>query len=88
MKLESAKDLTVYVKAYTLAMRIFEFSKWHGSKLGNSLMCHSEERSDEESQASGNRRIEIPHFRRRSRSYGGQVVRNDMAHVLYYTGMF
>ena len=60
----------------------------HGSKLGNSLMCHSEERSDEESQAlawakrfggawSGNGRIEIPHF-----------VRNDMTHVLLYTGMF
>jgi hypothetical protein len=41
-------------------------------------MCHSEERSDEESQASDNRRrIEIPHF-----------VRNDMAYVLRYTYMF
>jgi len=27
MKLQSAKDLTVYVKAYTLAMRVFEISK-------------------------------------------------------------
>ena len=54
-------------KAECQTAHLFYF--WHGSKLGNSLMCHSEERSDEESPASGNRgstelaevRIEIPH---------------------------
>ena len=48
-------------------------------------MCHSEERSDEESQALARAKSELRFLIPTSRRVG---IRNDMAHVLLYTGMF